>query len=287
MRARYRGRTESGPEPFGLRCAAVAPPPLFSAPAWLCLLVTLVVLASVAEGVRLVAGRVMGVGIRERLPVVTGPLTAALATLFTVMAAFTISTEAGYLRAAQVSATAEATMAGRLAWASTTPGVDGAPVRAQLAEYLRATVEREWGGTFEHDPPDPVVAAALGRLERSVRAQAVTQGLPSAVSSEMLGALDALVGARRERIGEASMSTPVGYLVVVAAAGLALVANVALLSTHLGRRGIVLAGGLVVVVAAVLTLLVALAAPFAGSLTVDQGGLTRVLADLGDGFFTS
>lgn len=245
------------------------------------------VLSAVAWGAREAGTRVLGPVFRERGVAVTGPLTPALAALFAVLVAFTVSTEAGYLRSAQVSATAEATMASRLAWSSTTPNLDGAPLREALVDYLRATVALEWGGAYERESPDPTVSASLGRLEALVRSRAATQGVPSPVSAELLGALDALVGARRERIGAASMTIPLGYVTVVAAAGMALVANVALLSSHVGRRGMVLTGGLVVVVALVLTLLVGISAPFAGPLTVDHHGIDRVLADLGDGFFTS
>lgn len=53
--------------------------------------------------------------------------------------AVTLSSEAGYLRSAQDIVSTEAAQAARLGWASTSPGVDTAPIQAALTSYLRAT----------------------------------------------------------------------------------------------------------------------------------------------------
>ena len=264
----------------------MSPSPLFSVSPWLLVAGALVGFIGVAVLVRLVGERVVTEDRRPALLSVVGPLTPALAALFAVMTAFTVVTEAGYLRSAQTAATNEASAASRLAWASTNAGVDTDAVQRALAGYVRVTTGTEWTETYEHQPTAPPMVRALRRLEAATRTEALRPGVPSAVASELLAALDGVTVARRDRISEASRSIPMGYLLVLVVAGLALVVNVALLTLAGRRRGLLLVGGIVTVVALVLALLVAISAPFAGALVVDHAGLDRVLIDLGNGLFT-
>lgn len=263
----------------------MAPSPLFSAPSWLLVMASSAVFAGVVVATRLVAHRSLADDERAKVLAIVGPLTPALAALFAVMVAFTVVNEAGYLRAAQTAAGAEASAAGRLAWAATSPGVDGVPVQRSLAAYLRAVTGPEWTGTFESDPVDGTVVRRLQDLEAVTRAQATRPGLSNAVSAELLAALDAVTVARRDRLSEASRQIPLAFLGLLVVAGLALVVNVALLTLWWGHRGLLLVAGVATLVALALALLIGISAPFAGALTVDHAAIDRVVLDLRDGFF--
>ena len=88
---------------------------------------------------------------------------------------------------------------------------------------------------------------ALRSLERAVRMVA-TADLPTPVSAELLGAMDAVAAARRQRLAAAANGLPPLYSATLAISGLALVANAAALSVGTRRRLVWLVGGVAVTV---------------------------------------
>ncbi|MEI7999919.1 MAG: hypothetical protein WCI50_01085 [Actinomycetes bacterium] len=258
---------------------------LFAADEWLLVGGALVLFGTLAVVIRLIVEWRVSPDSHVRGLSIAGPLTPALAALFSVLVAFTVATEAGYLRSAQADASAEASDASVLAWAATAPGLDAAAIHQALTAYLRVDVVGGWGDTFQTDPTSGPSVRVLRRLETVVREQAATPGLASSSSAELLTRLDALTAARRQRIAEASRQIPLGYLLVLVIAGAALIANVTFLTLTASRRGLLLVVGSVVVVATSLSLLVAVSAPFDGSLTIDHHAIDRVLSDLSTGIF--
>ena len=117
--------------------------------------------------------------------------------------------------------------------------------------------------------------------------EAGADGVPSAVASELLGALDGITSTRRELVAEATRRIPTGYLMMLALAGAALVVNVAVLTISTRRHGLWLVLGVVLVVSTSLALLVGISASFAGPLRVDHDAIDRVILDVRDGFFSS
>lgn len=265
----------------------VRPSPIFGIDAIVLVVASLAGFAVVAFVTRLIGERLLDDDRRARSREILGPLTPALAALFSVMAAFTIANEAGYLRTAENVVGAEGSAASRLAWATTTPGVDGAPIRAALTDFLVTSTRVDWSGRVETLRTPPAVARSLQRLEGVTRRAATAPGVPSAVASELLTAVDGVSMARRDVVAESSRSIPIGYLLVLAITGAALVANVALLSLSASRRGLALVVGVVVVVGLSLALLIGISAPFMGPLRVGPGAVDRVVADLRDGMFRS
>jgi hypothetical protein len=263
----------------------MAPSPIFGLSGIVLVVASIVLFGAAAWITHVVADRRFDEDHRRRSRDIVGPLTPALAALFSVMVAFTIVTEAGYLRTAQTVVTVEGTAASRLAWASTTPGVDGAPIRRALTDALDTMVRTDWSGRDETDRTPPAIVRSLRRLESVTRGAAVEPGTPSAVSGELLSTLDSFTSARRDVVAEATRSIPLGYLAVLVITGLALVVNVALLSLAAGRRGLALVIGVVVIVGLSIALLIGVAAPFMGPLQVNHGVLDRVLADLHGGMF--
>jgi hypothetical protein len=255
---------------------------LVSVPVWGLVVMALAIGAAVAilarAGLRrLLAGEQTGVA------AVAGPLMPALGAVFALLAALSLSSEAGELRKADQDVAAEAAAASRLAWASTTPAVDTEAVQDALQQYLRATRSEEWAGA---GAGRATTREALGDLERTVRQEAANSELGSAQAGELLGAVDVVTSLRRDRLATGAHEMPVLYLVVVVAAGLALIVNAAALAVDRHQRVAWLTAGLVVVVALVVALLLGITSPFRGAFITDGTPIDAVTDDLEDGFFS-
>jgi len=224
---------------------------------------------------------------RGQVHAIAAPLMPALGALFAVLAALTLSNEAGYLRSAQDVVSNEAADASRLAWAATSPGVDTASIQHDLSAYLVTTTRDEWKGTGASEGMDPATRQTLARLEQTVRAEASRAGLGTATGTELLSALDDLSKSRRARIADASRQLPVLYVVTLAASGVALLVNAAALTLGAMRRVALTLTGLSVVVGLSLALLFAITAPYGGPLTVSRQPIARVVQDLRSGFFST
>ncbi|WP_421118706.1 hypothetical protein ACE2AJ_15255 [Aquihabitans daechungensis] len=258
--------------------------PLVDGSPWLVLAVTLVVCGALAVGFRILLRHHLGDDLAAASPIAS-PLMPALGAVFALLAATTIGAEASQFRSAGDDVSAEAAAASRLAWASTTPGVDTDAISDDLAAYLRATRSTEWHDGDRDGSPETI--AALTKLERTVRAESVSTTLGSAQAGELLTSLDALTSLRRQRLAHATNQLPEGYLIVVLASGLALVANSAALAVAQRRRVAMLTTGLVVVVSLSLALLIAISSPFEGGFVVDGSPIDAVRSNIESGMFTS
>ena len=81
---------------------------------------------------------------RDQIQGIAAPLMPALGATFAVLMALTLASEASYVRLAQDLVSTEAAQASRLAWASTSPGVEAAPIQSAVTAYLMATRTYEW-----------------------------------------------------------------------------------------------------------------------------------------------
>jgi hypothetical protein len=255
---------------------------LVSLPVWLVVIGALLIGTLVAIGARTALRRWLSdeqVGVAA----VAGPLMPALGAVFALLAALALSGEATELRTSEHDVAAEAAAASRLAWASTTPGVDSEAVQERLVAYLRSTRHDEWSGTGGGGAV--VTRQAVSDLERVVRDQAASSDLGSAQAGELLGSMDALTSMRRERLATSAHEMPVLYLVVVATAGLALVVNAAALAVDRHQRVAWLTAGLIVVVALVIALLIGITSPFRGGFVADGTEIDVVRVDLEDSLF--
>ena len=223
---------------------------------------------------------------RDHIQSIAAPLMPALGATFAVLMALTLASEANYLRSAQDIVSTEAAAASRLAWASTSPGVDTAPIQDALTKYLRATRAHEWRGAGKSDRVEPTTARALAALERTVRVEAARTGLGTPTSTELLAALDSLTVARRQRLAAASQTLPLLYLLTLVVSGGALIVNAGALTFRSSVRTSLLIAGLAAVVGLSLALLCALSAPWDGPLIVSGGPIDHILRDLDAGFFT-
>ena len=258
---------------------------LGSLPAGVSVVGWLVLSLVVAALSRVAIRAIVPVAEHDHVAAIASPLMPALGATFAVLMALTLSSEAGYLRSAQDIVSGEAAAAARLAWASTSPGVDTAPIQTSLTAYLRSTRTHEWHGTNATEGDDPSTAALLARLEHVVRAEAARPSLGAATSTELLASLDALTSERRDRIAAASRAIPPLIIVTLIASGVALIMNGGALTFRSSLRTSVLVVGLAVVVALSLALLFALTGPWQGPLIVSGRPLDTVVRDLNANFF--
>lgn len=240
----------------------------------------------VALATRVILVRVVPEEMKDHCVAVAGPLMPALGALFAIAAAFTISTEWNALREAQDQVAREAASAARLAWASTTPGVDGQQTRALTADYLQATVDQEWSDISTTSGERGGQAfAALTRLQQHVRRQVADGTLPAPVATESLAGLDDLTTARRIRVASASHEIPPVLLYLLVVSGVALIVDAEVLTLR-HRRGLgFMATGLVVVTAMTVALILAISAPFHGELRASHAPLDQMIDDLHGGRF--
>src|SRR4030095_5993924 len=98
----------------------------------------------VAVAARLAIRAVVPVAEHDHVQRIASPLMPALGAAFAIFTALTLSSEAGYLRAAEGLVSDEAAAASRLAWAATNPGVRSEPIQSALADYLHTTPARAW-----------------------------------------------------------------------------------------------------------------------------------------------
>ena len=187
---------------------------------------------------------------RDHVHAIAAPLMPALGATFAVLMALTLSSEAGYLRSAQDIVSNEAAQASRLAWASTSAGVETGPIQGALDATTSGrpgpTNGRSRAAPSARTPPP---RALVARLERTVRAEAARPALGTPTSTELLASLDTLTTTRRERLAAASRELPALYVLTLVASGLALVVNAGALTTRSSARTSLLVGGLAVVVA--------------------------------------
>lgn len=237
-----------------------------------------------AAGSRLMVGALVPADDHDSVQGVASPLMPALGAAFAVLTALTLSSEAGYLRAAQDLVSNEATAASRLAWAATSPGVDTAPIHEALTVYLQRTRANEWRDASAVEG-DPETGRAIAGLERTVRTEAARTELGTPASSELLMSLDALTSGRRARAATADRAIPVLYVITLVASGAALVGNAGALAFRTRLRTSLLVMGLAVVVGLSLALLFALSAPWRGSLIVSGQPIDAIIRDLQAGFF--
>lgn len=223
---------------------------------------------------------------RDRVQQIAAPLMPALGAAFAILTALTLSSEAGYLRAAEGYVSDEGAAAARLAWAATNPGVDAEPVHAALREYLVTTRAHEWSGAAAASGEDARTERSIALLERAVRTQAARWpqiGTPA--STELLTSVDAVTSTRRARVVAAGHEIPALYVGTLVASGVALIANASALAVRGGTRISLLVVGLAGVVGLSLALLFALSAPWRGPITVGGDAIDAVVSDLDTGFF--
>jgi hypothetical protein len=234
---------------------------------------------------RLAVGALIPASEREVAYTIAGPLISAFGATFALLMALSLANEASFLASANGIVSNEAADASRLAWASTSPGVDSALIQSALLGYLHATREYEWSGSNAEQGDDAPTANALTKLEIAVRTQAARPALGTPASSELLGALDAVNNDRRARLAAASHELPFLYLLILIVSGSALIVNASALTLRGGLRPVALVAGLAVVIGLSLALLFAIGTPWQGPIIVSGRPIDNVARDLSAGYF--
>lgn len=231
---------------------------------------------------RVVLDAVVPAESQRNLALVAAPIVPALGALFAFIAAFAINTEWGQLRDAQLAAEAEGDAAARFALVVESPGLDGPRLRRLLHDYLRHLVDDEWRRLPEGHGSE-AARDALGALFSETRTIVADPATGVVTGTDLLGAVDALVSLRRDRLAQASRTMPPALLLLAFVSGVVLCLDVVVLSLPYGDWEGLTVGGVVVVTALALALVVTVSAPYRGTMSVDPRPLAVVADQVGSG----
>jgi hypothetical protein len=214
-----------------------------------------------------------------------GRLMPAVGVLFALLTAFVITNQWNRSRSAEEVVGSEADACIRLALASQSPGIDGRHLRSLLLDYLRVVLQAEWE-TLQHARAGSRRAAdALSRLERDVRAAATSPGTASAVTTDLLAAAEGVAVRRRDRLNLSGHGLPAPLFLLAFVSGVVLCLNAIAVAVTLDDWVAIIIGGLIVLIALDLALVIALSDPFRGPMRVLPTPLNGVLDELEDGHF--
>lgn len=214
-----------------------------------------------------------------------GRLMPAVGVLFALLTAFVITNQWNRSRSAEGIVGGEADSCIRLALASQSPGLDGQRIRWLLAQYLRAVLDIEWE-TLRHERAGCQEAAtALSQLERDVRADATAPDVLTAVATNALSAAEGVAVARRDRLNLSGHGLPAPLFILAFVSGVVLCLNAIAIAVNLNDWVAVIVGGLVVLIALDLALVVAISDPFRGPMRVLPTPIERLLNELEGGRF--
>jgi hypothetical protein len=220
---------------------------------------------------------------QEDLATLSASLMTAFGALFAFLTSFVIASEWGQHRDAEHTLGTEADAWVRMAWASESPGCDGAQIRGVLVGYVHSVLDDEWPRLERGPEGSPRTHDLMGVLQGTVRRVATDDDVPGSVASDLTKAANQMAIARADRLNAASHDLPTPLFLLAFASGVMLALNAVSLSLHLERGYGVVIGGLVVLIALDLALLVAIGAPFGGGLGLHDRPLAHVRDDLDAG----
>jgi len=232
--------------------------------------------------VYLLLDAVIGGKAQGDLGIAAGSLMGALGALFAFLTAFVITIEWSQHREAEHTLGMEADACIRLAWITNSPGCDGAAIRRDLAAYLRSVLDEEWS-VLADGAGCEATQDRMGELQYQVRGTAAQPGVPASVSDDLTSAADAIAITRSERLNAAAHDLPTPLFLLAFLSGVILALNAIVLALHLRHPYSFAIAGLVAVIPFDLALLLAIALPFRGDLSIEAQALVRVLDNLSRG----
>jgi hypothetical protein len=245
------------------------------------LLVVAGVVGLFSLGTMLVLHHFVQGGAREHSSLIAAAYMTAIGSLFAIFSGFLLNGEYTQLRDTQKLVFEEVAAGSRLAYSTEgLPGDDVDAVQAALAEYLDAVVNSEWAALGRNEPGSPQAASALNDLQRLVFVTGSQDGVNPASIDGMKGAVGDITGIRRARLAVASQVMPAPLLVLSLFTGLALIVNAMAVTLRAGRVYVLLAGGIIIVVALELGAIIGIAAPFSGPFVVDPEPIEQLIVEI-------
>lgn len=217
---------------------------------------------------------------QARMANAAGRLMPAVGVLFALLTAFVITNQWNRSRSGEGIVGGEAAAGIRLALASQSPGIDGQRVRSRLADYLHSVLAIEWDTLRHERAGSGQTAAALSRLERTARAEATAPGVRGAVCTDLLAAAEGVAVARRDRLNLSGHGLPAPLFLLTFVSGVVLSLNAIAVAVSLDAWVAIIIGGLVVLIALDLALVVAISDPFRGPMRVLPAPIEAVLGEL-------
>lgn len=236
-----------------------------------------------------VVERLVDEGDQAALARAAGDLVPAIGVLFSFLTGFVITSQWNRSRSAEGLAGTEADAAVQLCLASQSPGIDGEAIRYRLAAYLDLVVSADWHKLVHHSGRSHVgdrrTSDALDALERTARVEATAGDVSTAIAHDVLRAAEGIAVARRDRLNLSGHGLPAPLFILVFIAGVVLSLDAIVLSVGLDGLSGLMVGGLVVLIALDLALIVAISDPFRGPMRALPTPITVVRDDLRRGRF--
>lgn len=233
--------------------------------------------------------RLVDEGDQAALALAAGDLVPAIGVLFSFLTGFVISSQWSRSRSAEGLAGTEADAAVQLCLASQSPGIDGETIRHRLAAYLDLVVSADWHTLVHHSGRSHIgdrrTSDALDALERTARVEATAGDVSTAIAHDVLRAAEGIAVARRDRLNLSGHGLPAPLFILVFIAGVVLSLDAIVLSVGLDGLSGLMVGGLVVLIALDLALIVAISDPFRGPMRALPTPITVVRDDLRRGRF--
>jgi hypothetical protein len=211
---------------------------------------------------------------------VAGQLVPAVGVLFGLLTAFVITNQWNRTRTAEGVVGAEADAAVRFALATQSPGVDGSGLRALVTRYLCSVLDDEWPTLSRGRTGAEATSRCLAQLQRTARAEAVGPEVSPAVSADLLAAAAGVAVARRDRLNASGSGLPAALFLLTFVSGVVLCLTAIAMAVQLDDWVAIVIGGLVVLIALDLALVVAISDPYRGPLRVLPGPLEAVRDEL-------
>jgi hypothetical protein len=225
---------------------------------------------------------------RDHSSLIAAAYMTAIGSLFAIFSGFLLNGEYTQLRETQRLVFEEVAAGSRLAYS--TEGLDTQDVddvQAALADYLDATVNSEWPALGRSEPGSRDAASALNELQRQVFVTGSQDGVNQSSVDEMKQAVGEITGIRRARLAVASQVMPAPLLILSLLAGFALIVNAMVVTLRAGRAYVVLAAGIIMVVALELVAILGIAAPFSGPFVVDPEPIEQLSVEINAGDYRS
>jgi len=212
--------------------------------------------------------------------------------LFAFLTAFLINSAYSTVRSTNEIVAAEAAAANRVAWATRgLPSADVSAVQESLARYLSALETKEWPHlgeptsveSGEAGTESELATPELNDLQQQVFEVGSRPYVPPLSAEALQSAVDDLGSERRARLAAANSVLPFSLFALAVISGIALITNLIVTTLRDGPRASIVSGGIVLVVALDIALILGVTAPFDGPFTVKVDPIVTLFEEISNG----
>ena len=223
---------------------------------------------------------------RERRGSIASAYMDVVGGLFAILTAFLISGSYTTLENTQGAVYSEVATASQLAYASSAlPPWDAQQIQYSLSVYMHTVAEREWPVLKSGNVGESPAATTLSDLQKTIFNFTNRPYVSNTEAQAIANAAQSLTTYRSNWIADRQNGLPATLLVLVVLAGFTLITNAIVVSGRHQRRYAVVAGGVILLVALDVTVVLAMNTPFGGPFGVSPAPITNFVTQLHNGDF--